>query len=98
MARLDDLQRVEKAIVRIGRIGASREAARNRAEQLRREAKELRVEDDGQSYAGITLSMGVALYPLHGRTIENALRAADSALYRAKQEGRDQVVVAEIAH
>ena len=33
MARLEDLQRVEKAIVRIGRIGASREAARNRAER-----------------------------------------------------------------
>jgi DNA-binding MarR family transcriptional regulator len=33
VARLDDLQRVEKAIVRIGRIGASREAARNRAER-----------------------------------------------------------------
>jgi diguanylate cyclase (GGDEF)-like protein len=74
------------------------EAAQNRAEQLRREAKELRVEDGGQSYAGITLSVGVALYPLHGRTIENVLRAADSALYRAKQEGRDQVVVAETAH
>ena len=33
MARLDDLQRVEKAIVRIARIGAGREAARNRAER-----------------------------------------------------------------
>jgi DNA-binding MarR family transcriptional regulator len=33
VARLDDLQRVEKAIVRIARIGASREAARNRAER-----------------------------------------------------------------
>jgi DNA-binding MarR family transcriptional regulator len=33
VARLDDLQRVEKAIVRISRIGASREAARNRAER-----------------------------------------------------------------
>ena len=33
MARLDDLQRVEKAIVRISRIGAGREAARNRAER-----------------------------------------------------------------
>jgi len=74
------------------------EAAKNRAEQLRREAKELRVEDAGQLYAGITLSIGVALYPLHGRTIENVLRAADSALYRAKQEGRDQVVLAETVH
>lgn len=33
MARLDDLQRVERAIVRIGRAGASREAARIRAER-----------------------------------------------------------------
>jgi DNA-binding MarR family transcriptional regulator len=33
VARLDDLQRVEKAIVRIGRIGSGREAARNRAER-----------------------------------------------------------------
>jgi DNA-binding MarR family transcriptional regulator len=33
VARLDDLQRVEKAIVRIARIGNGREAARNRAER-----------------------------------------------------------------
>jgi DNA-binding MarR family transcriptional regulator len=33
VARLDDLQRVERAIVRIARIGAGREAARNRAER-----------------------------------------------------------------
>jgi diguanylate cyclase (GGDEF)-like protein/PAS domain S-box-containing protein len=71
------------------------EAAKSRAEQLRHAARELRVEDGGQSFAGITLSIGVALYPLHGRTIENVLRAADSALYRAKQEGRDRVVIAE---
>jgi len=74
------------------------ETAKNRAEQLRREARDLRVEDGGQSYAGITLSIGVALYPLHGRTIENVLRAADAALYRAKQDGRDQVVIAETTH
>ncbi len=73
------------------------EAARSRAEQLRQGAKELRIEEGGQSYAGITLSVGVALYPLHGRTIESVLRAADSALYRAKQEGRDRVVIAETA-
>ncbi len=33
MARLDDLQRVERAIVRIARIGGGRSAARNRAER-----------------------------------------------------------------
>jgi len=35
VARLDDLQRVEKAIVRIARIGGGRDAARNRAERSR---------------------------------------------------------------
>jgi hypothetical protein len=33
VARLDDLQRVEKAIVRIAKIGGGRDAARNRALQ-----------------------------------------------------------------
>ena len=33
VTRLDDLQRVEKAIVRIARIGSGRDAARNRAER-----------------------------------------------------------------
>jgi DNA-binding MarR family transcriptional regulator len=33
VARLDDLQRVEKAIVKIARIGGGRDAARNRAER-----------------------------------------------------------------
>jgi DNA-binding MarR family transcriptional regulator len=33
VARLEDLQRVEKAIVRIARIGGGRDAARNRAER-----------------------------------------------------------------
>jgi diguanylate cyclase (GGDEF)-like protein len=74
------------------------EKALSRAEQLRQEVRAVRVENVGQSHAEITLSLGVATYPVHGRTIETLLRAADSALYRAKQEGRDRVIVAEKAH
>jgi diguanylate cyclase (GGDEF)-like protein len=74
---------------------ASLEAAQQRAEALRQEAIQLRVQDGGQSPEAITLSLGVAIYPQHGQTIENVLRAADAALYRAKQEGRDRVIVAE---
>jgi diguanylate cyclase (GGDEF)-like protein/PAS domain S-box-containing protein len=73
---------------------ASLETAQQRAEELRREARQLHVQDGDPSAEAITLSIGVAIYPQHGRTIENVLRAADSALYRAKQEGRDRVVVA----
>ena len=77
---------------------ASLEIAQRRAEHLRQEAEQLRLQEAGRSHEGITLSMGVAIYPQHGRTIETVLRAADAALYRAKQEGRDRVVVAERAY
>jgi diguanylate cyclase (GGDEF)-like protein len=43
----------------------------------------------------ITLSLGVATFPQHGSTTETLLGVADNALYRAKHEGRDRVVVAE---
>ena len=44
---------------------------------------------------GICLSIGLACYPRSGATAEAILRAADSALYRAKEQGRDQVVLSE---
>jgi diguanylate cyclase (GGDEF)-like protein/PAS domain S-box-containing protein len=77
---------------------ASLQAAHQRAILLQKEAKKLSVQDAGQSLDGITLSLGVAIYPEHGRSIDSVLRAADAALYRAKQEGRDRVVVAERAY
>ena len=77
---------------------ASLETARQRAEQLRGEAKGIHIHDAGLSLEGITLSLGVAVYPQHGRNREDVMRAADAALYRAKQEGRDKVIVAERAN
>ncbi|MDZ4827004.1 MAG: GGDEF domain-containing protein [Actinomycetota bacterium] len=43
----------------------------------------------------ISATVGIALYPDSGRDPEALMRAADVALYRAKQEGRDGVVVAD---
>ncbi|MEA5499591.1 diguanylate cyclase [Limnoraphis robusta Tam1] len=42
----------------------------------------------------ISISVGVAIFPKHGLTGEAVVRAADTALYQAKREGRDRVVVA----
>ena len=65
-----------------------------RAEQLREKFKHLEVVYQSRSLAAGTLSLGVAGFPEHGSTVENILRAADAALYRAKTNGRDRVVVA----
>ncbi|MES9869584.1 MAG: diguanylate cyclase [Sedimenticola sp.] len=46
--------------------------------------------DDTQSVS-ITISIGVASYPLHGDTDTFLIAAADSALYDAKEQGRNRV-------
>ncbi len=43
----------------------------------------------------IGISGGIAVYPLHGRTARDLLRAADEALYRAKRSTRGTFVVAQ---
>jgi diguanylate cyclase (GGDEF)-like protein len=42
----------------------------------------------------VTLSFGVAEFPAHGDVGETLIGIADAALYQAKREGRDRVVVA----
>jgi|GEM_PF-2084018 len=74
---------------------ASIEATLQRAERLRSEFKHLNMQHRGQSLGVVTLSLGVAVFPEHGATVEDILRAADRALYRAKEEGRDRAVVGE---
>lgn len=43
---------------------------------------------------GVTVSLGVAGYPVHGQTASELLRSADQAMYAAKQGGRDRVEAA----
>jgi diguanylate cyclase (GGDEF)-like protein/PAS domain S-box-containing protein len=74
---------------------ASRDVTRGRAELICEQAKQFHLEFDGRSLAAATLSLGVAIFPEHGATSTGILRAVDAALYRAKHEGRGQVVVAE---
>jgi diguanylate cyclase (GGDEF)-like protein/PAS domain S-box-containing protein len=65
-----------------------------RAEQFREGVKRLEVQHRGQLLGAITISLGVANYPDHGRTGDVLLQRADAALYRAKREGRDRVIAA----
>jgi diguanylate cyclase (GGDEF)-like protein len=59
------------------------------AERLRRATKRLFA--DGPF--NLTISFGVASFPDHGEDAEMVLRAADQALYAAKNMGRDRSVI-----
>ncbi len=68
--------------------GASRVAARV-VDVVRTEA----FSGSGRSL-GVTVSVGVAAFPDHGRTVADLMKAADAALYAAKRAGRDRWSVA----
>ena len=65
-----------------------------RAEELREGIKQVDIRWKGVLINRITISLGVAVYPEHGRNIEGLLRSSDQAMYQAKREGRDRVVAA----
>jgi diguanylate cyclase (GGDEF)-like protein/PAS domain S-box-containing protein len=65
--------------------GADLDAGIERAERIRKAVSEA-------ADPKLTLSAGVAVFPDRGDTWASLLRAADSALYRAKAEGRNRVV------
>ena len=45
----------------------------------------------------VTISAGAAAFPEHGKTRDELVRAADSALYAAKQAGRNRVCLGPLA-
>jgi diguanylate cyclase (GGDEF)-like protein/PAS domain S-box-containing protein len=73
---------------------ASLEIACQRAELVRQGINRLRVVHGDRSLGPITASFGVATFPDHGTTGEDLVRAADAALYHAKQQGRNQLGIA----
>lgn len=75
--------------------GSNLEDTTQRAEQVRLGAKKLDIRHKHESLGAISISLGVAVAPLHADDCEGVIRAADQALYRAKRAGRDQVVVAD---
>jgi diguanylate cyclase (GGDEF)-like protein len=73
---------------------ASMTVAVARMEELRQDIKQLVVRHDGRNVSRLTGSFGISAFPQHGTTPEQLLKAADEALYRAKQAGRDRVIAA----
>ena len=70
--------------------GATLAMALQRAESWRAAFAAQRLDDSG-AVLQATLSVGVAGFPDHGHSVDELLRAADTALYLAKRAGRNCV-------
>ncbi len=71
------------------------EGALARASQLREQVHQLSLSFRRQSLGPVTISVGISTLPIHATTADALLRIADKALYRAKHEGRDRVILAD---
>jgi diguanylate cyclase (GGDEF)-like protein len=74
---------------------ASLEAAHQRSVELCQASKRMLVQHRGQTLRPISISVGVAVLGEHGMAADTLLSAADAALYSAKQQGRDRVIIAD---
>jgi diguanylate cyclase (GGDEF)-like protein/PAS domain S-box-containing protein len=72
--------------------GTTLQSAAKRAEELRLMCAETSIHLENKKLA-ITLSLGVASFPLHGSTPDEILIKADRALYGSKRDGRNRVTV-----
>ena len=62
------------------------------AEKIREAISLTRFKDaDGERRIHVTVSIGLASYPVHAHDKESLLRAADDAVYRAKETGKNRV-------
>lgn len=70
---------------------ANPESALRVAERLRQCVEQEQIPAVGH----ITISLGIAIWPIHADSIERVLKLADGALYLAKQNGRNRSEAAE---
>ncbi len=75
--------------------GASLDFARARTEQMQESLRGSTIQYRGRILRALSISAGLAALPDNGLSGEELLKAADTALYRAKHEGRDRLVIAE---
>lgn len=98
---LQDFFRVEDTVFRAGGEefvallpDTEREDALRIAEDLRKTISALTVMHNNAELPRVTVSVGASSYPANGANMEALMKAADEALYRAKEAGRNMVVMA----
>jgi diguanylate cyclase (GGDEF)-like protein len=70
------------------------EGATVKAERLRAAVESMRV-NVAERTTHVTISVGIATYPMHGDSIDAVVRAADDAQYVAKKSGKNRVAIAD---
>lgn len=65
----------------------------HRLEQICRLLENMEIRHEGSLLGTLTVSGGIAAIPEHASSMEEVVRAADEALYAAKQGGRNRIVV-----
>ena len=74
-------------------VGCDEIASMELAERLRATVEQMEIAlDDGASTLTVTVSIGVATGPQGLTNVQQLINAADDAMYRAKDEGRNRVV------
>lgn len=73
--------------------GMSLDAVYKRAEQIRQDVRALHVTHKDQAIGPVSLSIGVACFPQHSTNGADLIKVADDALYQAKAQGRNRVVI-----
>jgi diguanylate cyclase (GGDEF)-like protein len=71
----------------------AKQAAFEVADRIRRDLENAPIGGSKDSPHMITLSLGVASFPSDGKSADQVIRAADQALYQAKEKGRNRVEV-----
>ena len=74
---------------------SSLENTYERANKIMQEIRDMNFDYRGRCLPSVTISMGISAYPDHGTNINDLIRIADTALYKAKQEGRDRVIIGD---
>lgn len=74
----------------VHRASEASEAAEAVGERLRRSISTAIVVGGGET-VNVGATIGIAVYPDHGATPDELIRAADMAMYTAKQDGRGQI-------
>lgn len=71
--------------------GSDLEHTVTKMEKIRLEIANIQMNVKNRSLPQITVSIGIAEVPQHGKTMSEILHAADAALYTAKEAGRNMV-------